>query len=291
VGLVAARCRTHADGNAGSDRTTKGVRRKTFNRHPTPVCVRRCACVLLPPTKHDRRASEGLTICQTRGVDVRNVLLSAALAAAVTVAASASQLGDVLDLTIFQPSYEPLPDSFRVGGVATHTPQAKAPLRLTFLETDRASYQWKDTFEYRVRITNTGSVAYAIPWEPDWTRIGDVPGRRVVSCMVYLVIGSQPLSLGSIPIFDSAAWLYGSEDAPGTLKTLAPGGSVELIVPGRWNQVDLALEKLSLPGTFPVSAVLSFSFQPVPGRYTRPILSDSKSIALEPFDYTKGLNR
>jgi hypothetical protein len=77
-----------------------------------------------------------------------------------------------------------------------------------------------------VRITNTGRVAYAIPWEPDWTRIGDVPGRRVVSCMVHLVIGSQPLSLGSIPIFDSAAWLYGSEDAPGTLKTLAPGGSV-----------------------------------------------------------------
>jgi hypothetical protein len=158
---------------------------------------------------------------------MKNASLFVAVLFAATTTLAAAQLGDVLDLTVFHASSEPRPDSFGPRpGPAGHTQVDSSPLRLTLLEFDRASYQLNDPFVYRLRITNVGKVPFTIPWEPDWTRIGNAPERRIASCFIELVIGPEPLSPNSFHVIDTVV-LYGSEAAPGTLKRLVDRGGEE----------------------------------------------------------------
>jgi hypothetical protein len=219
--------------------------------------------------------------------EMKTTLLVAMLLAAATGVA-AEQLGNILDLTVFHASSEPIPNSFgpKPGGPADHTQVDSPPLRVTLLEFDRASYQLNDPFVYRLRITNVGKVPFTIPWEPDWTRIGDAPERRIASCFIELVIGPEPLSPNSFHVIDTVV-LYGSEAAPGTLKRLAAGETVELVIPNRWHtRSDVTQAQLAslLPRTLPVSAVLSFP-RPVAERSYRPLVSPSKAVELEPFTF------
>lgn len=118
-------------------------------------------------------------------------------------------------------------------GMTSHPPPN--PLRLTLLSIDRNDFLFGERFTYDVLIENTGKETVVVPWSPDRGAFVQ-PAPRIPdgfrSGSVFLVVES--VDGKDLGLLDGQS-LYGSNEVPRSLLSLAPGRTARMRVPGWWS--------------------------------------------------------
>jgi hypothetical protein len=194
---------------------------------------------------------------------------------------AAAQSGDLLDLTLAADSQTLAPDRFNgpMGGSSSDWPQT-LPIEMTLLDLPASGHRFYEPFIYRLRLENVGSEPVVIPWEPDWTQIVDDPEHVIANLIIWTDVGDRPFP--DSRALSGSIRLYGSRSTPRTLKTLAPGASVEIIIPSRWSmRGDESAFVALLPRQLWVWSIVSMP-RGVNGQRTKPLISKGVAVAVDP---------
>ena len=109
------------------------------------------------------------------------------------------------------------------------------PLKLTLLSIDRIDFIYGERFTYDILIENTGKEPVTLPWSPDRGAFVQPAPRTPDGFrrgMVYLVAESAAgVQLG---LLDGQS-LYGSNEVPRSLLSLASGKTARIRVAGWWS--------------------------------------------------------
>jgi hypothetical protein len=152
-------------------------------------------------------------------------------------------------------------------------------ISVTLLALGRSQAAWGDEFEYEIVVQNSGPVPIAVPWAADGlilTGVRDDP--NVESGSLFLEVWSLDAQrkLASL----SGFLVAGAPSFKGTLQRLAPGESVLLRVPARWDstEADAGL-RIVAHGDVQVRASVQL--------YAIPLSSKSNFVPASVFDATR----
>lgn len=129
------------------------------------------------------------------------------------------------------------------GGVTSGEPRS-LPLTVRLLSVDPQACSWGQQLTYDIELRNTGDRALALPWSVrrEDLRAGDERGLFRVATLSLWLVGPRVTSRALLGSVES---LYGSPEAPQTMRALLPGQAVTIRATSRCsaNEIASALRK------------------------------------------------
>lgn len=113
-----------------------------------------------------------------------------------------------------------------------HEPEKMAPLKVTLVNLDAASYQLGGSVIYEVMLENVSRELLVIPWSADESKVkpwGQTEPPGYLDAFLSLVVRDKDLGEQLIAL----RGIYGSELMQGSLKSLLPGEKVRIRTQGR----------------------------------------------------------
>lgn len=195
-----------------------------------------------------------------------------------------AQHQDLLDLT----KKASAPDSNNLGAVSdglvggSGTQRVSLPIMLTLESLDKKTYTTGERFIYEVVIANIGERPITLPWEPEKNKLRS-NARNKPGGLLEMSLALVVDELRGDAIF-GVEKIYASNAFPQSLKTLLPGQSVRIRVPGGWYFGDQNILKRLQAGQLQrlnVRAELTLRETPITTKNYEPSFSAPLTIELK----------
>ena len=144
-----------------------------------------------------------------------------------------------------------------VTGASSHAVREQLPLDVVLTWMDRSDYHEYDPFTFRVVLHNRGRAPVVLPWEPNRERVITSSDTPLMQWLLAVGLEGGQFDRLTIPV----ATLYGSTLSSGSLQTIDPGKSVEIVASGQWKFLTpdaIRRAEATLPGMVNVRAHVAF---------------------------------